>query len=128
MKNEKNIFTSFAILALANSIAYLFFTERSIGLLGGEVVGVSLLMTKYYGAIALGSSIVVWLLRGTDNLQFKRVMLLGIFISMLVSTGVGIYGSWNNWIENFDWLFILIDLALTVWALYLILSKHTRKP
>ena len=121
MKNNKNLFTVFSLLAFANSIAFLLFAEQSIELLGGEVSGITLLMTKYYGAIALGSGIAIWFLRDTEDKKTSIVLVAGIFISMLASTVVGIYASKNQWFDNFDWLYILIDTTLTIWSGYLLL-------
>jgi len=126
MKNEKNIFSLFALLAFANGIAFLFFSEMSIELLGGQADGISLLMTKYYGAIALGSGLAIWLLRNSQDQKTKNIILLGIFISMFISAAVGIYGSWNQWLDNFDWLFILIDSTLTIWSAYFLLANHNK--
>ena len=121
MKNYKNLFIVFSLLAFANSIAFLLFAEQSIELLGGQVSGITLLMTKYYGAIALGSGAAIWFLRETDDQKTSKILVASIFISMLVSTIVGIYASLNQWFYNFDWLYILIDTTLTVWSSYLLL-------
>jgi len=121
MKNNKNLFIVFSLLAFANSIAFLLFAEQSIELLGGQVSGITLLMTKYYGSIALGSGAAIWFLRETDDQKTSMVLVASIFISMLVSTIVGIYASLNQWFYNFDWLYILIDMTLTVWSGYLLL-------
>jgi len=126
MRNERNLFTVFALLAFANSAAYIIFAELSIDLLGGQVSGTSLLMMKYYGAIALGSAVVIWLLRNSKDQKTVQAMVIGIFISMLLSTIFGVYGSWNQWFPNFDWLFILIDSTLTLWSGYLFLTKFSK--
>lgn len=120
VKKERYIFSVFAILAFANGIAYLFFSKQSIFLLGGEETGIGILMTRYYGAIALGTSIAIWLVRNSDDNRIKNALLLGIFISMLVSAVVGIHSSINGMFDNFDWLFIVIDTSLVIWSGFLL--------
>ena len=121
MKKTNTLFSAFATLSIANSVAYLLFTEQSIMLLGGQITGIALLMTKYYGAIALGCGLGFWLLRKSKDKQTIKIMVIAIFISMLASSIIGIYAYANLWFNNFAWLFIIIDSSLTFWSGYILI-------
>ena len=124
MKNIRNLFIAFCYLAICNGVAYLFFAEQSLSLLGGEISGMSLLLMRYYGAIALGCGSAIWILRNSKEQLVQRALVIGIFFSMLASTVVGVSASIALQFQNFDWLFILIDSSLTLWSGYFLFKRN----
>ena len=126
MKKMKYLFLVFSMLSLANGIAFLFFSDQSILLLGGEITSISKLIMRYYGAIALGSGVAIFIFRRVEDKFVQNGLVIGIFICMLASSIVGVSASVTGGFPNFDWLFIFIDITLTIWSGYFILNRFKK--
>jgi hypothetical protein len=116
---QKILLSLVAVLSIINGTAYLFFAPFSISFLGGYPTSFSVLITRYYGACALGYGILLWLLKRSDSAVSIQAAILSIPVVLIPSAIIGLLGTLAGVINSLGWLFILTDISLSVWAVCL---------
>ena len=79
-KRHSKLIVLTAVLSIINGFAYLFMTSLSLNLLGVRASNFGFLMTRYYGACAIGYGVLLWLIRQVDSPQVIRAGLISIIV------------------------------------------------
>jgi len=124
--NRTILVTVTAGLSILNGIAYVFFTSPSLALLGVHPDGFGLLITRYYGACAIGFGLLLWQHRGNESSRIIEGMLSAILVTLGISTIVGISGTLGGIFNRLGWLFVLTDSTLSVWAALCLITDRRR--
>jgi phosphate/sulfate permease len=67
LKISRGLFGATALCSFANGVAYLFFPVASLALLGVQPDNYGLVITRYYGACALGLGWLLWWARSATQ-------------------------------------------------------------
>jgi hypothetical protein len=118
------LITTTALLSILNGVLYLIFPNFIAGILNIIPDGYGVLITRYYGACALGYGSLLWLLRNTESKSVARAVLLSILILLGISTVIGIFGLIEGVTNQFGVLFVLTDLILSLGSLYFLLKER----
>lgn len=76
-------------------------------------------MGHRYGALLIGLGVTVWLGRNALNTQARRALMIGAFVSLVLTTALSLYGALALGLNA--WSPFAVELALTAgmaWALY----------
>jgi hypothetical protein len=77
-------------------------------------------MGHRYGALLIGLGVTVWLGRNSLNTQARRALMLGAFVSLVLTTALSLYGALALGLNA--WAPFGVELALTAgmgWALFM---------
>jgi hypothetical protein len=77
-------------------------------------------MGHRYGALLVGLGVTVWLGRNALNTQARRALMIGAFVSLVLTTALSLYGALVLGLNA--WPPFVVELALTIgmgWALLL---------
>lgn len=111
-----------AVLSLLNGFVYLFFPFQSLSILGIGTDAFGLMITRYYGACAIGFAILLWGCRNSDSQEIRRMALFAILVTLGVMTIVGILGMLAGVYQRLGLLFVISDLVLALDSLYFLLK------
>ena len=92
LKRQNTLIAVTAVLSIINGVAYLLFATTSLAILGVIADGFGTLITRYYGACAIGYGLLLWLIRNAKSPNIIRAALFSILITLGPSTVVGISG------------------------------------
>jgi hypothetical protein len=76
-------------------------------------------MGHRYGALLIGLGVTVWLGRNALNTQARRALMIGAFVSLVLTTALSLYGALALGLNA--WPAFAVELALTAgmaWALF----------
>ena len=124
LKNIRALITFTSVLSFINGIAYLFFTQPSLGLLGIDAAEFGVLMTRYYGACAIGYGVLLWKIKQVDSLQVFQAALFSILILLGISSIIGLLGVINGVFNRLGWLFVSMDVLLSAVSGIFFLIQH----
>lgn len=113
LKKIRVLITFTSVLSLINGIAYLIFTQPSLRLLGIDATEFGMLMTRYYGACAIGYGVLLWQVKQVDSPQVYQAALFSILILLGPSSIVGLFGVINGVFNRMGWLLVSTDLLLS---------------
>jgi hypothetical protein len=77
-------------------------------------------MGHRYGALLIGLGVTVWLARNALNTQARRALMIGAFVSLVLTTALSLYGALTLGLNA--WPAFVVELVLTAgmaWALFL---------
>lgn len=77
-------------------------------------------MGHRYGALLVGLGVTVWLGRNALNTQARRALMIGAFVSLVLTTALSLYGALALGLNA--WPAFAVELALTVgmaWVLFM---------
>ena len=77
-------------------------------------------MGHRYGALLIGLGVTVWLGRNTLNTQARRALMIGAFVSLVLTTALSLYGALALGLNA--WSPFAVELALTIglaWVLFI---------
>lgn len=77
-------------------------------------------MGHRYGALLIGLGVTVWLARNALNTQARRALMIGAFVSLVLTTALSLYGALALGLNA--WTPFAVELALTVgmaWVLFM---------
>jgi hypothetical protein len=115
--NKKRLLFTVALFSIINGTAYLFFTRFSLSILDVRASDFGFMITRYYGACALGYGFLLWIMNGIDSNQADQAGLLSILIVLIPSSIVGLLGTLNGTFNYVGWVFVLTDFSLSISAL-----------
>lgn len=121
-KESRWLISVTGICSLANGISYLFFTQASLAILGASTGAFGLMITRYYGACAIGWGLLLWMSRGSENTQVVKAILWSILVTLGFSGVIGFYGVLQGVFNWFGWLFVAIDIFLSLVSAFLLLK------
>jgi len=108
----KSIATAASILTFINAIAFLFFTDLSLSLLGRSTNLVGIMNTRIAGACALGIGFMTWSSRNTKTGEVQKLVINGnltVFGALII---IDFYGIFIGAINELGWLIFLADLLI----------------
>jgi len=76
-------------------------------------------MGHRYGALLVGLAVTVWLGRNTLNTRARRALMIGAFVSLVLTTALSLYGALALGLNA--WPAFAVELVLTVglaWVLF----------
>lgn len=120
----KLLFTITAVLSFVNGFFYLLAPELSLSLFGQSTNAVGILNTRFFGAAALGIGAITWLARTIQDLQFQRIIAVGVLITLSATAVVGLMGTLSGAINAAGWLQVGVDTLLSLGFLLLLISNH----
>lgn len=77
-------------------------------------------MGRRYGALLIGLGVTVWLARNALNTQARRALMIGAFVSLVLTTGLSLFAAMALGLNA--WTPFAVELALTAgmgWALFI---------
>jgi hypothetical protein len=120
----KHLFTITAILSFVNGFFYLLMPEVSLSMFGQSTNAVGLLNTRFFGAAALGIGSIAWLARNVQDLQFQRIIAVGVFITLSATAAAGFVGTLTGTLNALGWLQVGIDALLSLGFLLKLISHR----
>ena len=113
-----------SVLSIINGIAYLFFSQASLGLLGVNASEFGILITRYYGACAIGYGVFLWQIVPVDSHLVHRAALISILILLGPSSIIGLLGVINGIFNPMGWLLVSTDFLLSVASAILLIVQR----
>jgi cell division protein FtsW (lipid II flippase) len=77
-------------------------------------------MGSRYGVLLIGLAVTVWLGRHVPNTQAKRALMMGAFVSLVLTTALSLYGALALGLNA--WTPFIVELVLTLglaWVLFI---------
>lgn len=117
LKILQGLFTVTALCSFTNGVAYLFFPVASLAFLGVQPDAYDLVITRYYGACALGWGWLLWLARRSSRHPVLQVAAASILLVLGISAVVGFQAVRSGVFNQAGWLLVITDMTLSVCAL-----------
>jgi hypothetical protein len=119
MINSKHVLTATTILGIFG-IGW-FLAPDAMGKYWQMVPGENFnYMGSRYGVLLIGLAVTVWLGRAAANTQARRALMIGAFVSLVLTTALSLYGalalSLNAWPAFITELLLTLGLA---WVLFI---------
>ena len=90
------------VCSLLNGAGYLFIPKLTLGILGVFPNDFGLMITRYYGACAMGWGLILVLAFKTENRYIKMALLWSILITLGPSALVGALGVMKGFFNSFS--------------------------
>jgi hypothetical protein len=118
------LFTATAILSFVNGFFYLLAPELSLSIFGQSTNAVGILNTRFFGAAALGIGAITWLARNVQDVQFQRIIAVGVLITLSATAIAGLMGILSGTLNALGWLQVGIDTLLSLGFISFLLGDH----
>jgi len=117
LRISQGLFIFTALCSFANEVAYLLFPAASLALLGVQPDGYGLVITRYYGAYALGWGWLLWWARHATQAALVRAFLGSILVTLSISAVVGALGMRAGVFGPLGWILVVTDSILSLGSL-----------
>jgi hypothetical protein len=117
LKISRGLFVVTALCSFVNGIAYLFFPVASLALLGVQPDGYGVVITRYYGACALGWGWLLWWASKSNSIAVLRAVTGSILLVLGISAGVGCQALRSGLFNQVGGIMVITDGMLAIFAL-----------
>jgi hypothetical protein len=123
----KTATTTAAILSFFNGVLFLFIPVFSLSLLGRDTNITGIMNTRYFGACALGLSVIAWLARNIQYPEVRRLVSFGMLITLGLLALIDLNGIITGAMNQLGWLLFSADLILSLGFVISIFTGGGRK-